>query len=115
MLSRQRVILDTDIDSDVDDVGALAMLLNLHKEGCVNLLGVITTSDDPYAPVCVSSINNWYGYPDLPVGFNMGQPFLVGQKKNQKVDLYGGTIPQWERSQFFAARSPFNDLLYESL
>ena len=81
MLSRQRVILDTDIDSDVDDVGALAMLLNLHKEGCVNLLGVITTSDDPYAPVCESSINNWYGYPDLPVGFNMGQPSLVNHSR----------------------------------
>ena len=49
--ARQKVILDTDIDSDVDDAGALAMLLNMHKKGDIDLLGVVTTSDDPYAPL----------------------------------------------------------------
>src|SRR5690606_22601771 len=41
-----KVILDTDIDSDVDDVGALAMLHTLADHQVVDLLGVIVTSDD---------------------------------------------------------------------
>ncbi len=42
--AQQRVILDTDIDSDVDDVGALAMLYNLHNHRIIDLLGVIVTT-----------------------------------------------------------------------
>lgn len=82
--SKQKVILDTDIDSDVDDAGALAMLLNMHKEGIIDLLGVIVTSDDPYAPVCVNVINTFLGYPAIPVGFLMGQPSLNNHSRYTK-------------------------------
>ncbi len=76
VVSLPKVIFDTDLDSDVDDVGALAMLLNLHKAGVIELVGVIVTSDDPYAPVCASAINTWYGLPGIPVGFLKGQQKL---------------------------------------
>lgn len=79
-----KVILDLDIDSDVDDAGALAMLLNLHKRGTVELLGVIITSDDPYAASCVSAINSYYGCADIPVGFLMGQPTLSNHSRYTK-------------------------------
>jgi purine nucleosidase len=59
-----KVIIDTDLDSDVDDVGALAMLYNLHHAGIIELLGVIVTSDDPYAPVCASALNTYYELPN---------------------------------------------------
>ena len=49
VVARQRVIVDTDIDSDVDDAGTLAMLYTLHKQHKINLLGTIVTSDDPFA------------------------------------------------------------------
>ena len=45
--AQPRVIFDTDIDSDVDDVGALAMLLNMHKRNEIDLAAIIVTSDDP--------------------------------------------------------------------
>ena len=55
VVARQRVIVDTDIDSDVDDAGTLAMLYTLHKQHKINLLGTIVTSDDPFAVTCVSA------------------------------------------------------------
>lgn len=66
------VILDTDIDSDVDDVGALAMLHTLADHNRVEILGVIVTSDDPFAPGCTSVINQFFGRPDIPIGVEPG-------------------------------------------
>ncbi len=71
--TQPRVIFDTDIASDVDDVGALAMLLNMHKSREIELAAIIVTSDDPYAPLCVSAICNFYGQSDIPIGFLKGQ------------------------------------------
>lgn len=62
------VILDADIDSDVDDVEALAMLHTLADKEEINFLGVIVTSDDSYAALCADAINNYFGRPDLPLG-----------------------------------------------
>ncbi len=62
-----RVILDTDIDSDVDDVGAIAMLHTLANNKVVTILGVIVTSDDKYAPTCVDAINHYFKR-NIPIG-----------------------------------------------
>ncbi|MBD0289065.1 MAG: nucleoside hydrolase, partial [Flavisolibacter sp.] len=64
-----RIILDTNIDSDVDDVEAVAMVHALAGQKKVDLLGIIVTSDDPYAPLCVSALNKYFGRPRLPIGF----------------------------------------------
>ncbi len=82
--AQQRVIFDTDIDSDVDDVGALAMLHRLHNQYTVSLKGVIVTSDDPYAPTCVDALNTYYGCADLPIGFLEDQPKLTNHSRYTK-------------------------------
>ena len=79
--ARVKVILDADIDSDVDDVGALAMLLNLHKCGAIDLAGIVVTSNDPYAPLCVESIVNWYGEAAIPIAFLQGQEQLTNHSR----------------------------------
>lgn len=79
--AQPRVIFDTDIDSDVDDVGALAMLLNMHKRNEIDLAAIIVTSDDPYAPLCVSAICNFYGQSDIPIGFLKGQAKLKNHSR----------------------------------
>jgi inosine-uridine nucleoside N-ribohydrolase len=55
-----KIILDSDIDSDVDDVGAMAMLHTLADNKVIELLGIIVTSDDKYAPTCADAINHYY-------------------------------------------------------
>jgi len=67
-MAQQRVIVDLDIDSDVDDASALAMLHTMHNKGEIKLLGVIVTSDDSAAALCADVINTHYGNPRIPVG-----------------------------------------------
>lgn len=62
------VIFDTDMDSDVDDVGALAVLHALADRGEAEILGVVVTSDDRYAPLCADAVNTYYQRPDIPIG-----------------------------------------------
>ncbi len=50
------VILDTDMDSDVNDVGALAVLHALANNGEAEILGVIVTSDGMHTPLCADAI-----------------------------------------------------------
>ncbi len=62
------IILDTDIDTDCDDAGALAVLHNLAAAGEVRLLGVICSIPLPACAACVHAINRSYGRGDIPVG-----------------------------------------------
>lgn len=61
-------IYDTDMHSDCDDAGALAVLHAFADEGLVTILGVVHTSPAPYGPQCVAAINSYYGRGDIPVG-----------------------------------------------
>lgn len=61
------VILDTDIDSDVDDVGALAMLHAYERAGKARILGIIVTSDDVNSLACTDAINTYFGRGDIPL------------------------------------------------
>jgi inosine-uridine nucleoside N-ribohydrolase len=99
--SPQKVILDADIDSDVDDVGALAMLLNMHKAGTIELTGIIVTSDDPFAPVCAAAINKFYGLPEIPVGFLKNQTELKNHSKYTKfiADEFPSDIKSWQEAE----------------
>ncbi len=68
----EKIILDTDLDSDVDDVGAMAMLHTLEDHEQVELLGVIVTSDDLFAPQCADAINHYFNRPEIPIGVEKG-------------------------------------------
>ncbi|MFO8015302.1 MAG: nucleoside hydrolase [Phycisphaerae bacterium] len=62
------VIFDADMDSDCDDLGALAVLHALADRGEARILAVITTTDDPHTPSCADAVNTWYGRGDVPIG-----------------------------------------------
>lgn len=96
-----KVIYDTDLDSDVDDVGALAMLLNLHNAGIIDLIGVIVTSDDSYAPVCAAAINTFYNFPEIPVGFLKDQPKLNNHSKytRQIAEEFPSALKSWKDAE----------------
>src|SRR5215469_10407420 len=64
-----KVIFDTDIGNDVDDVLALCMLHSLQtRHGC-QLLAVTITKPDELASPFVDAINTFYGRGGLPIGF----------------------------------------------
>ncbi|MFC5454874.1 nucleoside hydrolase [Prosthecobacter fluviatilis] len=63
-----KLIFDTDMGNDVDDLMALAMIHNLQKRGACELLAVTITKDHPQAAAFVDAVNTLYGYPDIPIG-----------------------------------------------
>jgi hypothetical protein len=69
------VIFDTDIDGDVDDVGALALLNSFMDQGECNLIacGHDTTDGNKSSCATIQAINTWYGHPDIPIGQSFGQ------------------------------------------
>ena len=63
-----KLIFDTDMGNDVDDLMALVMIHNLQKRGACDLLAVTITKDHPQAAAFVDAVNTLYGYPDVPIG-----------------------------------------------
>lgn len=72
-----RVILDTDMDSDVDDVAALCQLHVMEDRGEVELLGVMVSGRNEWSAPCVDAINTFYGRPDVPIGLATGERAIL--------------------------------------
>jgi purine nucleosidase len=68
-----RLILDTDLSSDVDDVGAVALLHGLADQGKVQILAMQISSGDPWSVPCLDALNTWFGRPDIPIGMVKGK------------------------------------------
>jgi hypothetical protein len=64
-----KIIFDTDIGNDVDDVLALCLLHALQSRGDCELLAVTITKPDELAGPFVDCINHFYGRPNIPIGF----------------------------------------------
>lgn len=62
------VIFDTDISSDVDDVGAVAVLHALADNQEVDILAMMVSSGDSWSAPCLKTLNTWFGRPKIPVG-----------------------------------------------
>jgi inosine-uridine nucleoside N-ribohydrolase len=63
-----KIIFDTDIGNDVDDVLALGMLHALQTRGACELLAVTTTRGDEWSGPFVNAVNTFYGRPNIPIG-----------------------------------------------
>lgn len=95
-----KIILDTDIDSDVDDVGALAMLHTLADHNVVEILGIVVTSDDQYAPSCTDAINRYFGRPDLPIGAEKGIELREVSKYTKAISQeYDHALTEYEQAE----------------
>lgn len=63
-----RLIFDTDVGNDVDDVLALGMIHSLESRGACRLLAVTVTKDSDQAGPFVDLINTFYRRPETPIG-----------------------------------------------
>lgn len=86
-----KIIFDTDITGDVDDVLALAMLHTLADRGQCELLGVTISKVNPLTGPFTDAVNTYYGRPDLPIGITTDSQIreskylkLVNKKLNGK-------------------------------
>jgi inosine-uridine nucleoside N-ribohydrolase len=68
------VIFDTDMDSDCDDAGALAMLHALVDRGEARILATPVSARHRWSGACVDAINTYFGRPDIPIGVPRATP-----------------------------------------
>ncbi|MGD1895039.1 MAG: nucleoside hydrolase [Cyclobacteriaceae bacterium] len=94
-----KVIFDTDMGSDCDDVGALALLHAYANEGQAEIIGCVFSSGKvPYGAGIVEAINIYYGRPDIPVGAyqrdDIGDPMdkMQAQKLARDTVAFHNTI-----------------------
>ena len=86
-----RIILETDITFDVDDVGALAVLHALADDGRTEILAVNYNEVHPNGAAAIDAINTWYGRGDIPVGVYRGE--LADPDSSRYLDRVA-TFPQ---------------------
>lgn len=70
-----KILLDTDMLTDCDDVAALAMLLALEKSGRAEIVGITVSSSYPMSAPAVNVITTYYNRAEIPIGSpknNMG-------------------------------------------
>lgn len=70
----EKLIIDTDMGGDVDDVGAIAVAHYYADRGQAELLAVMASIDrrGPWATAASDAVNTYYGRPDVVLGVNKG-------------------------------------------
>ena len=101
-----KVIFDTDIGNDVDDVLALSMLHALQTRGDCELLAVTVTIPDPLACPFAQAMNTFYGRPDIPIGFTRAGLKSEPSKFLSLVNAMDGGIPRYPRRLQRSSDSP---------
>jgi len=67
-----RLIFDTDMMGDVDDVGAAALLHALADAKEVEILAMGLSGKNPWSPLCLDALNTYFRRPDVPIGVVKG-------------------------------------------
>jgi hypothetical protein len=63
-----RIIFDSDLSSDHDDVGDIAILHGLASMGECKIIGMMVSSRNGGTALCMDAINTYYGKRDIPIG-----------------------------------------------
>ncbi len=63
-----RILFDTDICSDVDDVGAVALLHALADRGEAEIVAMTISCANPDCALCLDALNTYYGRSGIPIG-----------------------------------------------
>lgn len=79
------VIFDTDLGSDVDDAGAVAVLHALADQQEAKILAMGVSVKHPWSAPCLDALNTYYGRPDIPIGVLKGKGIDDGCKYAQAI------------------------------
>ena len=104
-----RIILDTDMTFDVDDVGALAMLHAMQDAGEVLLLAVNFNEVHPDGARAIHAINAWYGRPTMPIGIYRGE--LNEPDESRYLTYVANMNPSLESREAYDAVSLYREIL----
>ena len=66
--SNPKIIFDTDLNTDCDDAGALAIVHAMQNLGECEIIACGTSVSNPDVVNAIDAINTWYGRGDIPIG-----------------------------------------------
>ncbi len=67
-INKIKIILDTDIGPDYDDVGAMAVLHAMADSGKIQILGTFSSNRDSLVVPTIEVLNTWFGRPEILTG-----------------------------------------------
>ena len=120
------IIFDTDMGSDCDDAGALALLHWYEGQGKAEIIACIYSSGKvPYGAGIVDAINTYYARPDIPVGADHSLEFgdpkdkMTAEKLARDTAAFHNNIihnhdapEQTKLNRKLLAQSPDNSVTY---
>ena len=77
-----KIILDTDIGPDFDDVGAVAVLHAMSDSGKVEILGIMACNKDSLVVPTIDVLNTYFGRPAIPVGAPKSKGVNIGSNQH---------------------------------
>ena len=83
--AQPKIIFDTDIGGDADDLGALAMLHTFIKRGDCELLAVMSWTLEENAVSAIDAVNRYYLHPNIPIGTRKGQTYSDEANYNRVI------------------------------
>lgn len=112
------IILDTDIGSSTDDLFAMEMLYHYMGEGKCKFLGVVVDREGESCAACADVMNNYFGYPDLPIALERNgieNPYVWIDYKALPTYKNDDGTPMFETSVSDYSTLPDGYQLYRSL
>ena len=103
------IILDTDIMSDVDDVGAIAILHAMANRHEASILAIGVCVKNPWSSLCVDALNTYFGRPEIPLGV------LKGPGADRKSRYAEGIAREFPHALKSADDAPDAALLYRQV
>lgn len=73
-----RVIFDTDMGPDYDDVGAIALLHALADSGKCTILATMASNKHPKVAAVLNVLNTYFNRPRIPIGVVSGEAVNIG-------------------------------------
>lgn len=80
-----KIFFDTDMETDCDDTGALAVLHAMADNGECEILATVVSVKDLNSVATTDAINTYYGRPDLPLGMVKGAGVLEKSKFASRI------------------------------
>lgn len=112
-----KIILDTDMASDADDIGDIGVLHGLANLDKAEIIAVITSSTNEYSPAAVKAFNTYYGRSSIPIGAyqgNIPSGFIPNDSAyTQTITEEFGTVGD-ERSNYTDATTIYRQALSSS-
>ncbi|KEZ43687.1 hypothetical protein SAPIO_CDS4306 [Scedosporium apiospermum] len=114
---RKKIIIDTDLFSDVDDVGSLAIANVLHNCHVAGLAGVIINTPSKYGALAASVVNTYFGNPDIPIAAirPLTEETFVDTWDFLRGEYASRLAYNWPRSLNDSSTTPTPTSLYRSI